>query len=175
MAALHGLLLKFALCLPGVPKMKTPPNQTAIESAPNKRDYTPGTLPIRTNTVTAAVLAGLLESNVLTGLDSVFKQSTTRLSAVIHRLERDYGWTIDRRAFAAGTGDGRVAEVAAYWLPQATIAQAFEAGARQWVDAVNAARALRRRDAEKCRVIAKKRNATRKTGPRQSGLWEGQS
>lgn len=152
--------------------MKTPPNQNAFESAPSKRNYTPGTLPTRINTVTAAVLAGLLESNTLTGMDSVIKQSTTRLGAVVHRLTRDYGWQIDRRDFATGTSDGRVAEVSAYWLPQATIAQAFEAGARQWVNSVKDARAIRRKDAEKCRKIATRKNAARKTDPRQSGFWE---
>lgn len=155
--------------------MKNAPDQTTIESAPDKLNYTPGTLPTRTNTVTSAVLAGLLESSTLTGLDSVFKQSTTRLGAVIHRLTLDYGWTIERRPVATGTSDGRVAEVAAYWLPQATIAQAFEAGARQWIDSVKAARALRRKDAEKCRNIATRKNAKRKINPRQSGFWDGAS
>jgi len=150
--------------------MENAPDQTTIESAPSKRNYTPGTLPTRVNTVTAAVLAGLLESNALTGMNSVFKQNTTRLGAVIHRLTRDYGWQIDRRDVATGTTDGRVAEITAYWLPQATIAQAFEAGARQWVNSVKAARALRRNDAEKCRNIATRKNAARKTDPRQSGF-----
>lgn len=153
--------------------MKNAPDQTTIESAPDKRNYTPGTRPARVDTVTAAVLAGLLESNTLTGMDSVFKQNTTRLGAVIHRLTRDYGWQIDRRDVATGTSDGRVAEITAYWLPQATIAQAFEAGARQWINTVKAARALRRNDAEKCRNIATRKNAARKIDPRQSGFWEG--
>jgi hypothetical protein len=121
--------------------------------------------------VVAAVLASLLESKAMTGMESVFKQSTTRLGAAIHYLEHRYDWHIDRRDFATGTNDGRIAEVTAYWLPQATIAQAFEAGARQWIDSVKTARALRRNDAEKCRNIATRKNAARKIDPRQSGLW----
>ena len=71
--------------------MKNARPQNSETSALDKANYTLGNLPKRINTVTAAVLAGLLESNTLTGMDSVFKQSTTRLGAVIHRLTRDYG------------------------------------------------------------------------------------
>lgn len=155
--------------------MKTPPNQTAFESAPSKRHYTPGTLPKRINTVTADVLAGLLESKKLKGLESVFKQNTTRLGAFIHRLEHDYGWHIDRKDFAAGTSDGRIAHPSAYWLPQATIAQALEAGAREWVDSVKVARAERRKQAGKCKSDAAKINARKhfkNHDPRQDELWE---
>ena len=154
--------------------MKTPPNQTAFESAPDKANYTPGNLPKRINTVTAAILAGLLESKTLTGMDSVFKQSTTRLSAVVHRLTRDYGWLINRRDIATGTNDGRVAEISAYWLPQATIAQAFEAGARGWIESVKATRAERRKQSAKCKSDAAKINARKhfkNPDPRQDDLW----
>ena len=155
--------------------MKTPPNKTAFESAPEKRDYTPGTRPVRHNTVTSAVLASFLESNTLTGMDSVFKQSTTRLGAVVHRLERDYGWHIERRDIATGTNDGRIAWIRTYWLPQATIAQAFEIGARKWIDSVKVARAKRRKQSDKCKVEADRLNAARKhfktQDPRQSNLW----
>ena len=154
--------------------MKTAPNQTAFERAPDKRDYPPGTLPKRINTVTAAVLAGLLESNAMTGMESVFKQSTTRLGAVIHCLTRDYGWSIPRRDIATGTSDGRIASITAYWLPQATIAQAFEAGAREWMDSVKSARAERRKQAGKCKSDAARINARKhfKTqNPRQDSLW----
>lgn len=157
--------------------MKTPPNQTAFESVPDKRNYTPGTLPIRCDTVTAAILASMLELNILTGMDAVFRQSTTRLGAVIHRLERDYGWHFDRRDIATGTNDGRVASIRAYWLPQATIAQAYESGAREWVESVKVARAKRRKKAAECKASASRINATRKhfkiQDPRQDSLWGG--
>lgn len=156
--------------------MKNAPTTYSDESAPNKRDYNLGIMPIRRNTVTSAVLAGLLESNVLTGMDSVFKQSTTRLSAVVYRLERDYGWHIERRDIATGTTDGRIASIAAYWLPQATIAQAFAMGARAWIDSVKAARAKRREEASKCKAAAAQINAARKKftthDPRQGALWD---
>jgi hypothetical protein len=153
--------------------MKNAPIQTSNEGAGETANCTPGTLPKRINTVTAAVLAGMLESNTLTGLDSVYKQSTTRLGAVVHRLTRDYDWHIERRDIATGTNDGRVAEISAYWLPQATIAQAFEAGARGWIESVKAARAERRKQSAKCKTQATKINATRKRmqDPRQFGLW----
>lgn len=155
--------------------MKNAPVQTTNESAPDKRNFTPGTLPKHINTVTAAVMVALLESKTLTGMESVFKEHTTRLGAVIHYLESPrYGWTIDRRTVSTGTNDGRVAEIAAYWLPQETIAQAFEAGAREWIIRVKAARAERRKKADKCKADAARRNLHRRiktTDPRQCGLW----
>lgn len=154
--------------------MKSARPQKSETSALDKRDYTPGNLLKRINTVTASVLADLLESKTLTGLDSVYKQSTTRLSDVVYRLTRDYGWQIDRRNIATGTNDGRVAEISAYWLPQATITQAFEAGAREWIERVKAARAERRKQSAKCKSDAAKINARKyfkNPDPRQDDLW----
>ena len=154
--------------------MKNAPVQPTNESAPEKRDYTPGRLPKHINTVTASVMISLLESNTLTGMDAVFKESTTRLSAVINYLKSDYGWTIDRRDIATGTNDGRIATITAYWLPQETIARAFEAGARAWIDQVKAARAKQRKQADKCKADAARRNLHRRfktPDPRQGGLW----
>lgn len=155
--------------------MKNAPTQTTSEGAAGTANSNTGTLPKRINTVTAAVLAGLLESNPMTGMDSVFKQSTTRLGAVIHRLEREYGWHIDRRDVATGTSDGRIATIAAYWLPQATIARAFEAGAREWIESVKAARAKRRKQSDKCKADAARINSARRhfktQDPRQENLW----
>lgn len=155
--------------------MKNAPT-TNDESAPDQRDSTPGALPARQNTVTAAVLAALLESNSLTGMDSVFSMSTTRLAAVIYYLEQQYGWVIERRDFVAGTNDGRESWVVAYWLPQAVIAQAFDlVGARDWIDSVKAARVERRKEAGQRKADAAKKNAIRnqmrKQDPRQGGLW----
>ena len=150
--------------------MKNAPT-TNDESAPNKRDYTPGALPQRHNTVRAAVLATMLESSVMTGMESVFAQSTTRLAAVIHAISTQYGWEFDRREVAAGTKDGRIAWITAYWLPQQTIAKAFEQGARIWVEKVKAARASSRNQASKCKSDASRINAAlRKSDPRQGAF-----
>lgn len=155
--------------------MKTPDLPEEKPSAPSKRDSTPGTLPLRRNTVTAAVLASLLESNTMTGMDSVFKQSTTRLSAVIHALEHKYSWHIEHHDVATGTSDGRVATIRAYWLSQETIAQSFDEGARDWVESVKAARAERRKESKKCKAKAARLNAACKSrkpeDPRQGNLW----
>jgi len=155
--------------------MKNARPQNSETSAGETANCTPGTLPKRKNTVVAAVLASLLESRAMTGMESVFKQSTTRLGAVIHYLENKYDWQIPRRDVATGTSDGRVANVSAYWLPQATIANAFDAGARDWIESVKAARTERRKQADKCKSDAAKINAARKPfkshDPRQDNLW----
>jgi hypothetical protein len=156
--------------------MKNAPAANSNESAPDKRDSTPGTFPKRRNTVTADVLAALMESKVITGMDSVFAMSTTRLAAFICRLGKRYGWTIERHDVAAGTNDGRESWVTAYWLPPTTIARAFALGAREWVDGVKAASAERRKLAGKCKTEAAKKNAIRNKlrpqDPRQGRLWD---
>lgn len=155
--------------------MKNARPQTSETSALDKRHSNIGTLPKRLNTVTAEVLANLLESKTLTGLDSVFKQNTTRLGAVVHRLERDYGWFVDRRDIATGTNDGRIAFVTRYWLRQSAISQAFEIGAREWIDSVKASRIEQRKQSVECKAEAARINAFRKQSraqdPRQIGLW----
>jgi len=120
-----------------------------------------GTLPPRLNTVLASVLAAMLESKTLTGMDSVVTQSTTRLSGAIHVLFRQYGWPIEREEVAVGTKDGRVAWVTAYWLPAETIANALEMGLGSWIDEVKAAAADRRRQANKADALALQRNHNR--------------
>ena len=153
--------------------MKKTPIQTTNEGEADTANYAPGKMPKRKNTVVAAVLASLLESRAMTGMESVFKQSTTRLGAVIHYLENKYDWQIPRRDIATGTSDGRVANVSAYWLPQATIAQAFDAGARNWIESVKAARTERRKQSEKCKADAAQRNARKhfkSNDPRQDEL-----
>ncbi|MDD2742148.1 MAG: helix-turn-helix domain-containing protein [Rhodocyclaceae bacterium] len=145
---------------------------SADKSALSKADFTIGTFPERIDTVRAAVLAALLESRVLTGLDAVVKESTTRLSAVIFALEKEYGWHIERKEIAAGTRDGRVAEIAKYWMLQSSIAAAFDAGGRDWINRVKEARVARRKDADKCKMQAARMNAKRNKDPRQGDLLE---
>lgn len=152
--------------------MKNARSQTTETSALDKRDFTPGKLLDRINTVRSHVLASLLESKVLTGMDSVFQQSTTRLAAVIHVLKHKYAWPIECHDVAVGTTDGRVETITSYWMRQETIAKAFEAGARPWVELVKAARAERRKQAAKCKATAARMNASRKPhDPRQGNLW----
>lgn len=157
--------------------MKNARPQNSETSAADTANCTPGTLPKRTNTVTAEVLAGLLESKTLDGMNAVIRQNTTRLGSFIHILERDYNWCIDRKDFSAGTSDWRVAHPTAYWLPQATIAKAFEAGAREWIESVKIARAELRKQSGKCKTYAARLNAARKhfksQDPRQNSLWSG--
>jgi hypothetical protein len=149
-------------------------HQNSAASALDSANFTPGSFPARKNTVTAEVLAALLESKVLTGLEAVFKANTTRLAASVEYIHREYNWPIERRAVAYGTDDGRIPTVKNYWFAQETIARAFEAGAREWIDAVKLARAARRKQAAYCKSEAAKRNASRKPkqhDPRQSSLW----
>lgn len=132
----------------------------------------PGKLPSRLNTVKSDVLASLLESAVPSGMDAVFNQNTTRLSAVIHSLKNDFGWNIESSERAVNTKDGRIAFVSYYWLSQATISAAFSDGAEEWVKKVRTARTKQRRQSAKCKAKAESINARQKNNnPRQGELW----
>ena len=131
--------------------------------------------PQRTNTVTAEVLARLLNYERLTSLDAVDEASTTRLSAVTFYLAEKYGWPIEAVDKAAGCRDGRVAWVAEYFLDPEIVARAMATGAGDWCAKVRAARRARRAHAAQARRDAERANAARKTRrhhPGQQGLFE---
>ena len=158
--------------------MKTPDPTNAESSATRQgaQIIGPGGLPAKLNTVTAEVLARLLNYERLTSLDAVGEASTTRLSAVTHYLCRDYGWQIEAVDKAAGCCDGRVAWVAEYFLPPETVARAMAVGAGEWCTKVRAARNARRAHAAQARREAERANAARKARrihPGQQGLFEG--
>lgn len=149
-------------------------NDTAGAPATGAAIVTPGTLPHKRATVTAEVLARLLAGEHLTGLNAVIDASTTRLSDVVFRLHRDYGWTVERTDKATGCKDGRVATVSVYWLDAAVITQARAAGATAWCSEVRAARLQLRTKAAEARRAAERANRARVTctNPRQPGLFD---
>jgi hypothetical protein len=137
---------------------------------------TAGTLPTKRATVIAEVLARLLAGERLTGMVAVFDASTTRLSDVVFRLQRDYGWTIERADKAAGCKDGRVATVSVYWLAPEAVAKAVAAGAAAWCAEVRVARLQLRMKAAQARRAAERANRvlSKRYNPRQSGLFDGE-
>lgn len=158
--------------------MKTP-RTTKIEQSATREGaqiIAPGGLPTKLNTVTAEVLARLLNHERLTSLDAVGEASTTRLSAVVFYLASEYGWHIEATDKAVGCRDGRVAWVAEYSLPAETIARAMAAGTGEWCARVRAARRARRAKAAQARCAAERANAARlkrREHPGQRGLFEG--
>lgn len=155
--------------------MKNAPTVFSDESALDKHDYTCGTLPHRVNTVVADTLALLIEGRAITGMEAVFEQSTTRLAAYVYYLKSAYGWPVKCSSFVVGTKDGRVVEVARYWLPIAVREAALNAGARAWIELVKEASFSRRKQVRQCRATATAKNAARKlmrkADPRQGDLW----
>lgn len=135
-----------------------------------------GALPIRRNTVTADVLARLLNHERLTSLDGVHEASTTRLSAVAFYLSERWGWAIMTTDKAAGCVDGRVAWIVEYHLHPEAIAQAMQDGAGAWCAEVRKARLERRKKAVQAMRAAAAANAARRTSQchiGQSSLFEG--
>jgi hypothetical protein len=139
--------------------MKTPTPTEVKVSALNSAII--GTFPKRCNTVRAEVLARLLRGERLTGLDGVYGFSTTRLSAAVHALIHNYGWHIESLKLNTGTNDGRVSEVCAYYLRQSIICAAMAAGAGAFIAEVTTQRKLRRKNAQKARREAERRNIAR--------------
>jgi hypothetical protein len=135
-----------------------------------------GAFPTRHNTVTAEILARLLNGENLTGLDAVYSASTTRLAAVVDYLGTSYGWQIDRVDIDVGCNDGRVAVVKTYYLSRATIRKVFDARALEFCRSVKDARAKTRKHATKAKAEAAKRNAARiaaRIDPNQVSLFGG--
>ncbi|WP_243489255.1 hypothetical protein [Massilia violaceinigra] len=96
-------------------------------------------------TLRADVLAVLLASDDMTGIESIFDQRKQSLSTVIRALIRKYGWPIERRDFPTNTADGRAGWASVYCLPQEVIDAALAGSGRDWLDGVRAAQAARRR------------------------------
>jgi hypothetical protein len=95
--------------------------------------------------IRAHVLAVLLASEDMTGFESIFAYRKASLATVIRALIRKYHWPIEREDFPTNTADGRAAWASVYSLPQEAIDAAFQAGARDWLDGVKAARRARAR------------------------------
>lgn len=158
--------------------MKTPDTAKAVSSATRQgaQIISPGGLPAKLNTVTAEVLARLLNYERMTSLDAVDEASTTRLSAVTFYLAEKYGWPIEAMDKAAGCRDGRVAWVAEYFLDPEIVPRAMAAGAGDCCAKVRAARRARRAYAAQARREAEHVNSARsarRPHPGQQGLFEG--
>ena len=93
----------------------------------------------------AQVLAVLLSSDDMTGIESIFENRKVTLNTVVRALTRKYGWPVERHDFPTNTIDGRAAWASVFSLPQEVIDAALAAGGRDWVDGVRAARGARSR------------------------------
>ena len=96
-------------------------------------------------TMRAQVLAVLLASNDMAGMESIFDNRKVTLHTVVRALMRKYGWPIERHDFPTNTADGRAAWATVFSLPQDVIDAALEAGGRDWLEGVQAARGARAR------------------------------
>lgn len=96
-------------------------------------------------TLRAQVLAVLLASGDMAGVESIFEHRKVALNTVIRALSRKYGWPIERHDFPTNTADGRAAWASVYSLPQEAIEAALAAGGSDWLEGVAAARAARSR------------------------------
>ena len=96
--------------------------------------------------------------------DTVFDAGTTRLAAVIHYLKVSYGWRIEKLDKEIICRDGRVAQVAEYYLPPNDIAKKVAGGADSWCSNVMKARSAKRTKAAAARRQAFTPSAARKYG-----------
>ncbi len=103
-----------------------------------------GSFPAGPASLRAQVLAVLLSSGDMTGVESIFAHRKVTLSTVVRALTRKYGWPVERHDFPTNTADGRAAWASVFSLPQEVIAAALNAGGRDWLDGVAAARQVRR-------------------------------
>lgn len=142
--------------------MKKRPNTKSELSAAGQAGDILGELPPKSNSVQAEVLSLLLKGRTLTGMESVFKSSTTRLAAHVHILCKKYGWEIEARERATGCNDGRVAYIAEYRLPPDALALAnARRDIADFCTKVNAARLQLRKKAGIAERIAAAKNKAR--------------
>ncbi len=104
-----------------------------------------GRFPTGPATLRAQVLAVLLASQDMMGMESIFDGRKVTLTTVVRALMRKYGWPIERRDFPTNTADGRAAWASVFCLPQEVIDAALAAGGQDWLDGVQAARGARGR------------------------------
>lgn len=151
---------------------KRPTRKSAKPSAPNSAIFS---YPPQRASACAEVLARLLAGEVLTSADTLEQCSTMRAAAHVDYLEKRYAWPVVSERRAVGCTDGRLTVVAAYRLPQETIAAARAGGAGAWCSEVRKARAaLRAKAAEAYRRAAALNKARRSTPPPgQNDLFEG--
>lgn len=110
-----------------------------------KNESKVGRFPSGPATMRAQVLAVMLASDDMTGMESIFENRKVTLNTVVRALSRKYGWPIERRDFPTNTADGRAAWASVFCLPQDVIDAALENGGQDWLDGVKAARASRTR------------------------------
>jgi hypothetical protein len=103
----------------------------------------PGRFPAMSSSLRAETLVVLLSSDDMTGVESLFEHRKITLTTVIRALVRKYGWPIERRDFPTNTADGRAAWASVFCLPREVIDAALDAGGRDWIEGVRAARAGR--------------------------------
>lgn len=106
-----------------------------------------GRFPTGPGSMRAQVLAVLLASDDMTGVESIFDNRKVTLNTVVRALTRKYGWPIERHDFPTNTIDGRAAWASVFSLPQEVIDAALAAGGADWVAGVRAARGARARRA----------------------------
>jgi hypothetical protein len=142
--------------------MKTPDTTKAASSVPEQASSLPFSLPHRTDTACAEVLARLLKGEVLTGMDAVYAASTTRLAAHVHYLADNYRVETVTGERAVGCTDGRVATITTYELPPAVVEAARAGVAARWIATVRTDRAAKRAKAALAQKKAANINAARK-------------
>jgi hypothetical protein len=103
----------------------------------------PGRFPTMSSSLRAETLVVLLSSDDMTGVESLFEHRKITLTTVVRALTRKYGWPIERRDFPTNMADGRAGWASVFCLPQEVIDAALEAGGRDWIEGVRAARAGR--------------------------------
>ena len=122
-----------------------------------------GGLPAKLGTVTSEVLARLLNSEHITGLQDVCNVNTNLMAAYIYCLEIAYGWTVERKKKVVVNKNGRMALVSEYWIDPEVIFLAKAAGADAWCTEVRAARSASRAKAADVRRLPDRANAARLT------------
>ena len=104
-----------------------------------------GAFPSQHKSVTAEVLARLIQGEILTSMSMVFGAHTTRLAPKVHVLRHKRGWDIVSAPAIIHTVDGRLTKISEYSLSAASVEAALAKGGTQFCESVKVARDKLRR------------------------------
>lgn len=106
-------------------------------NTPSESKYIVGELPPRCNTIQAEILARLLAGGEpLTPIAAAQMHGAVNLSAHINKLEKKFGWPIQRVRMEVRTFNGRYVMTFGYSLPPSTVEAARKLYGTEWTDEV---------------------------------------
>lgn len=124
-------------------------------NTPSKPKYIVGELPPDCYTIQSEILARLLAGgDPLTPIAAAQMHGAVNLSAHINKLEKKFGWPIERARMEVRTFNGRYVMTVGYSLPPSTVEAARKLYGTEWTDKVKSISDSFEDEAKLCMFLA---------------------